>query len=157
MTEEQSPEPEAVAKPFYPRRRRRTWLMVVLGMVILLSGMVIGGGLTVFWLQKKLLYMIHHPEDAPATIAAHVQSKFDLSDEQAEKIEQILRTRQKVIQAIRREFQPKIMAELEVARDEVAAVMPPEKAREWQTYYDTMREAWVPPPPGASPEPETKK
>jgi len=135
------------------KRRRRAWPMVLLGAVILFSGMVIGGGMTLLWVQRRIVYMIHHPENAPATITAHVRSKFGLTDEQAKQVEAVLQARQKGIQAIRREFQPKIMVQVELARDEVAAVLTPEQAQEWKAYFDSMRKKWVPPPPGADAEP----
>lgn len=148
MTEEQH------AKPKRPSRRRSTLLMVLLGAVILLSGIVIGSGVTLLWLQHRLLYMVHHPEDAPKTIALRLQSKLDLTDEQTKQIEALFRERQKHIQALRREVQPRVVEQLTQAREEVARVLTAEQAKKWQAYFDGMQEKWMPPMP---PAPETKK
>ncbi|MEW6355595.1 MAG: hypothetical protein AB1696_04660 [Planctomycetota bacterium] len=154
MTEEQNAKPTPKHKTSYSKRRR-TVLMVLLGGVILLSGIVIGSGLTLLWLQHTLLYMVHHPEGAPKTISLHLQRKLNLTDEQTRRVEAILRERQKDTQALRREVQPRVEEQLAKARDEVAAVLTSEQAKKWNAYFDAMQEKWLPPAP--PPPPETKR
>ncbi|NOZ20045.1 MAG: hypothetical protein GXP25_03045 [Planctomycetes bacterium] len=154
MTEDQNAKPKRKASY---SKRRRTVLMVLLGGVILLSGIVIGSGLTLLWLQNKLLYMLHHPEDAPNAIALRLQSKLDLTDEQTKQVEAILRERQKHSQALRREVQPRVEEQLAKARDEVAKVLTPEQAKRWHAYFDSMQKKWLPPAPPAPPEAEKGK
>lgn len=136
-------------EPLRPPHRRRLAARLLFGSVVLLSGMVIGAGVTLLWVQQKALYIVHHPQDAPAAVAARLRSKFRLSGDQEKRVEQVLRKRQASLQAIRREVQPRVMAELEKVREEVAQVLTPEQAEKWNAYFRSMQEKWLPSLPPA--------
>jgi hypothetical protein len=125
-------------------RRRGKWKTVALGLAILLCGMLIGAGGAVICVQKILVYAIHHPEEAPARMTARLRKKLHLSDDQAARVKAILSERQKAIQAIRRETQPKVMKELERTKEEVAAILSPDQARLWRSRFAQLQGRWFP-------------
>jgi hypothetical protein len=119
----------------------------LLGIAILIMGALIGSGITVIVVKKMVLHAVSHPEEAPARITKRIQSKLDLSGEQAAKVRSIIAERQKALQAIRREVQPRVEKELNGVREDVAALLEPEKARQWRERFDYLKRLWVPAPP----------
>ena len=140
MTEKQD-SPKAAAGPLRPRRRR-VWPMVLLSVVILLSGMAIGSGITLLWIQRIVLNRFRHPERVPAEMTARLRYRLRLTDEQAKQVEQILRDRQQRLRAIFREIRPRAQAEWERMRAEVAEVLTPEQAKKWNDYFSAVRRRW---------------
>jgi hypothetical protein len=132
-------------------RKPRRWRAFLLGIVILICGALIGSGITVIVIHKMVIHAIRHPEKAAMRITNRIQHKLGLSDEQAAKVKEIVAKRQKAMQAIRREVQPRIERELQGAKQDVAALLDPQKARQWREWFDYMRKTWIPGPP---PEPK---
>ena len=92
---------------------RRRWLTVVLSLLIFAAGFVVGGGTAVITVLRTVRQNIHHPERAPARITARLRRRLDLSDEQTRKVQAIVEHRQLALMEIRRQVQPRVMAELE--------------------------------------------
>lgn len=140
--------PESLPSSELPALRKpRRWRAVLLGIVILICGALIGSGVTVIVIHKMVLHAIRHPEQTPMRITKRIQSKLRLSDEQAAKVREIITTRQKAIQAIRRDVQPRVEKELDGAKEDVAALLNPEQARQWRERFDYLRKTWIPEPP----------
>jgi hypothetical protein len=118
---------------------------VALGLVILVCGMLIGAGGTLICVKRIILHAIHHPDEAPARITARMQKRLHLTEEQAQRVKAILTQRHRSIMAIRREAQPKVVQELDKAKQEVAAILPPDQARSWNLRFDELRQKWIPP------------
>ena len=130
--------------------RSRPWLRLLLMSVIFLSGMVVGVGGTLIFIRQQVQQRIHHPETAPARVAARMKWMLGLDDQQTAEVEQIIRERQRAIQGIRRDFQPQLEEELDLLGEEVSAVLNTQQQAEWQQKYGEMRERWIPrlPPVG---------
>jgi F0F1-type ATP synthase delta subunit len=111
------------------------------------SGLVVGGAGALLTLRQQLLRAIHHPDEAPARIAARLRSKLALSDQQAERVEQILRERQGKLEAIRRRVQPEVMAELRLLEQQVGATLDETQRTQWEARLRELRETWTPPLP----------
>jgi hypothetical protein len=79
---------------------------------IFLSGLLVGVGITLLAVRQGMLYGIHHPEEMPVRVVARLRRPLSLSDEQADRIESIIRQRQVHLQEIRRRYQPEVEAEL---------------------------------------------
>ncbi len=131
--------------PAVPCRSRLRALL--LGMVILLCGVVIGSGATVIILHRVVIHAIHNPEEVPGRIARQVGKKLKLTREQTAKIKAILTDRQKALLAIRREVYPQVERELQKAKEQVAAILEPEKAKSWNERFDQLKSQWMPAPP----------
>ncbi|MBI4961670.1 MAG: hypothetical protein HY913_00180 [Desulfomonile tiedjei] len=146
----QHPSESSPSSELPPVRKPRQWKAVLLGVVILICGALIGSGITVIVVHKMVSHAISHPEEAPMRITNRIQRKLGLSEEQTAKVREIVTTRQKAITAIRKEVQPRVESELAGAKEDVAALLDPEKARRWREWFDYMRKTWIPGPPRES-------
>lgn len=134
--------------------RRRTWLYVVLWLIIFGSGVVVGAGSTLWVVRNRVLYGLQHPERAPAGLARHLQRMLDLDDTQRAQVEQIFERRQKELQKVRRAFQPEVEAQLDQVEQEVSAVLNDVQRAEWQSRFRELRDRWLPALPPALSGPE---
>jgi len=131
------------------RPRRRIWLATALGAVILICGIVIGSGGTVLWIRHKMDQFRRGPDRMPVELAERVRSQLNLTDEQAKRVEEILRKRHEALMKLLRET---FKAELEGMRAEVATVLTPEQVKKWNDDYESiLRIPSFPPPPGGPP------
>ncbi len=121
-----------------PRSRRRT---ILLGLAILACGFILGAGVTVVAVVR-IVDMIHTPGEVPKRISERMQSKFDLTDQETEKIRAILARREKAIGAHLMSVYPGVERELNEAREEVADTLTPEQAREWREWFDHRQKKW---------------
>ena len=127
--------------------RRRWWLSVVLGLVIFVSGAVVGGGVTLLVAVNQVREMVMHPEKAPGRIVARLRSRLNLNDEQAGQVEQIVKRHQAAIVDIRREVQPQVLRQLDEFEREVGDVLTPDQQKKWHGLLGGLRTRWVPPMP----------
>jgi hypothetical protein len=125
-------------------RSNRSWPRFILWLVIFLSGVIVGGGTTLLVVRNNVLASIHHPEDMPARLARHLQRMLDLDAQQVQRVEQIFRDRQQALQALRREFQPKIEKELDRVNEEVSTVLRDDQRDKWRSRFRTLRNRWMP-------------
>lgn len=148
--------PERTTMAVVPRRR--TWLVVVLWLIIFGSGVVVGAGSTLWVVRNRVLYGIQHPERAPAGLARHLQRMLGLDDAQRAQVEQIFERRQKELQKVRRAFQPEVEAQLDQVEQEVSAVLNDVQRAEWQSRFRELRVRWLPalPPALSGPEEPTR-
>jgi len=126
---------------------RRGWRTLLLAILIFVSGLIVGGGLTLITVRHRALRAIHHPDEVPPRIAAHLRWKLGLSDEQTRQVEQIVRKRQQALQAIRRDVQPRVTIELDRVESEIAATLDDAQREKWRALFTNLRETWIPPPP----------
>lgn len=119
-------------------------------MLIFFSGMVCGGGLTVIVAVRNIRHAIHHPEEVPARLTRYLTRRLDLSSDQAEQVEGLIVQRQAHLQAIRRETQPRVAAELSALREEIGQVLTPDQRAKWDDIFDEAIDRWMPPPPPAT-------
>lgn len=131
------------------RPRRRVWVRILLSLVIFVSGGVAGTGVTLIAVRNRALYMIHHPDKTPTLIAGRIGRSLRLSDAQVQQVETILGQRQRAIQGIRREFQPRVERELDRVEEEISQVLDDEQRARWRKHFERLRSTWVP----ALPEP----
>ena len=133
---------------------RRTWLYVLLWLIIFGSGTVVGAGSTLWIVRNRVLEGIQHPERAPAGLARHLQRMLDLDDTQRDQVEDIFEHRQKELQKVRRAFQPEVEAQLDQVDKEVSAVLNDVQRTEWQSRFRELRDRWLPALPPALSGPE---
>jgi hypothetical protein len=126
-----------------PAQRRR-WLTVLLAILIFGAGLVSGGALTTAFVVSRVRSLIHHPEQAPARIAARIGRRLHLDDAQQAKVEAIVAARQRELMRLRGEIQPQIMEQLDGLRTEIGEVLTESQREQWQRMFDEFRERWVP-------------
>jgi len=133
-----------------PASRGRRWLTLFVALVIFVAGMASGAALTVHYAVGRLQFAIHHPEVAPARIAATIARRLDLDADQTAQVEKIVANRQVEIVSIRRRFQPEILQQLNSVRDEIAAVLTEPQREKWTKLFGQFQQRWLPPAPPAS-------
>lgn len=129
------------------RPRRRWLLMTSLGLLILASGMVLGGILTAHVLWNRLVYNLQHPENVPALAARHLAWRLGLDKQQTGELRSILDAHFNHVRKIRVEFRPRVEGELEQLRSDISAILRPDQVQRWQTSFDNLRAKLQPPPP----------
>jgi hypothetical protein len=81
-----------------------------------------------------------------------MQDRYDLNEEQARKIREIMQRRLEAIEAIRRDAQEKSEAEREKLRDEMKTVLTPEQYTRWLERFEELGARRGPPGgPGGGP------
>jgi len=121
---------------------------------IFLSGLLVGAGLTLMAVRQGVLYGIHHPEEMPVRVAARLRRPLSLSDQQADRVQAIIRERQSQLQEIRRRFQPEVEAELEQVYQQIREILDDQQRERWDQIYTRLRETWIPPLPKPAAMPE---
>lgn len=134
--------PTAIPPP--PPRPRRRWLRWLLWLTVFGSGFVIGAGMTLIGVRQGMLEAIHHPETMPRKVAQRLRRPLQLSEDQVQRIEQIVRARQQSLQQIRIRVQPEVEAELDVIDREIAQVLNETQRVKWQKLFDQLRRTWLP-------------
>jgi len=138
--------------PAQPSTQSRLWIRLLLTSVLFVSGVVVGTCGALLFIRQQVHDRIHHPEQMPARVAAYLDRKLDLSDEQTLQVEGIVSERQLAIQAIRREFQPKLEFELQQLADQVSGLLDANQRAVWQERFDALRSQWLPTLPAQSDE-----
>ena len=125
-------------------RRWRTWLTVVLSAVIFLGGGVVGSGLTAMHVGRQAKEAIQHPDLTAPRVARRLQGLFDLTEEQMKLVQQVVERHYTVIRQARAEMLEVVDPELEAIGSEIAALLPPDRARRFEQHFRTFREEWFP-------------
>lgn len=128
-----------------PPAPRRRWPSLLLALLIFVAGAIIGAGGSLLIVRDRALHVLHHPEEAPARMAARLRWRLGLSDDQADQVKSILRRRQQTLLEIRREVRPRVMKELDQAEAEVALVLDDAQREKWRAMVASFRDTWIPP------------
>ena len=140
---------QPVAPVIRPRRR---WVWpVLLALVIFVSGVLVGGGLTFKIITSGFKRSFQDPEVSAERITNRMKRRLDLTDEQVVQVRRIILERQKAFQSMRKHVRPQLEAQIEKTRQELAAVLSPEQARKWEKRFGHFLKFWLPPQPGDSP------
>lgn len=133
--------------------------MVLLGLVILGSGIVIGSVGTLVTIKRGMMRAVQHPERIPDRTVRRMARRYDLTDEQRVKVEAILTSRLQRMAEIRRRIRPHLDGQLDSLRDDVAEVLTDEQEAQWREDFTRLRRAVRVPmyapgsPPGPTDEP----
>ncbi len=128
------------------RPRRRWGWTLLLGIVIFVSGILVGGGLTFKVITSGLKRSFQDPAVLADLITHRMKKRLDLTEEQAVEVRRIIFEQQKVFQSLRRQVRPQLEAQIEKTRREMAAVLTPEQARKWEKRFDRFLRFWLPLP-----------
>lgn len=131
---------------------RPPWVRsLLLGMAILICGAVIGGVVSAAMFRTPKAYEFRPGDRLPEDIAQRMRGKYQLSEEQTEKLRAVFEEHGEKLAEIRAEVHPRIEAEHEALRRAVEAVLSPEQAQAWREEFESMRRPWGPrggtPPP----------
>jgi hypothetical protein len=134
---------QPVAPVIRPRRR---WVWpVLLALVIFVSGVLVGGGLTFKIITSGFKRSFQDPEVSAERITNRMKKRLDLTDEQVVQVRWIILEQQKAFQSMRKQVRPQLEAQIEKTRRELAAVLTPDQARKWGKRFNLFLKFWLPP------------
>jgi hypothetical protein len=133
------------------RRARWGWKSWVLALVVFVSGVAFGSGLTVVVAVRRVQFAIQHPDEARQRLTSHLVKRLELNADQADRVQEIMKRRQRALMEIRREVQPRVEGELEGMRGDVSAVLNAEQRANWERMYGEVRRNWLPRMPVTNP------
>ena len=73
----------------------RTWLTLLMGGLLLISGMVMGAGGTIMFVKHRMEQPDSAPKHFSNRLAQRITRDLDLSDDQTQQVRAILQTHQK--------------------------------------------------------------
>lgn len=110
----------------------RAWLTLLIGGVLVLSGMVIGAGGTVLLVKNRL----EQPDQAPShfsrRLAERMTRDLDLTREQKTDIQEIFARHQKELHAVRKSVEQRVTESFNTMQSEVEAILTPQQAKMWR-------------------------
>ena len=109
----------------------RTWLTLLMGGLLLISGMVMGAGGTIMFVKHRMEQPDSAPKHFSNRLAQRITRDLDLSDDQTQQVRAILQTHQKKMRSIRMEVNDEVDASFETLKTEVEAILSPEQAQIW--------------------------
>ena len=119
--------------------------MVLLGILILISGMVIGAGMTAIIGRRMVMQFMDHPERLYTKTTDRLRKRLDLSDEQTEQVREIVETRLGSLIEIHRDVRPKVEEQLMLFRDEVTKILDEDQLDNWNKHFKNIERALLPP------------
>jgi hypothetical protein len=135
------------ARGHHRRARLRPWLKVLLLLVIFVCGMIGGSGLTVMVIVQRLHQGMNNPAQRAVNWTNRLTRKLDLDTTQSDAVLRVMTDASMRFEDIRRDLYPRVQTELDRMEREVAAVLPPDKAKQWREQFNHLREHWLPAAP----------
>lgn len=124
---------------------------MLLMLIVFVSGLAVGSGLTFLYVEYRRSYYLAHPEEARKRFTARLKRTLHLTDPQARQVQAIMDERWPKFQETRRQMYPAFRDHLDVIHAEVAAVLREDQRATWDEYIETIRRLWNPPPPTGAP------
>jgi len=118
----------------------RVWLTLLMGGILLVSGMVMGAGGSVLFLKHRFDQPDHEPKHFSDRLAKRMTRDLDLSEEQSEKIHSIFKAHQEEMHTIRLQIKDEIDTSFEGIKSEVKAVLTPEQIEKWERRIHEYRD-----------------
>lgn len=134
-----------------PHTASRRWPRLLLLLLTFASGVVVGavGGARV--MRDQMLAVLQHPEGAPDRILSHLRSELVLNDDQARKVEEIVRRRHAAMESVRAESYPQQLLHFTAIRTEVAEILTDDQRARWTDLCKTLEERYLPATPRGPP------
>lgn len=119
---------------FHPKRRKggKTWPWVLTALVCVVSGVVIGAGLTILHYKDKTIPRPPPTREMAEHILKHVNSTVNLTGGENERVQAIIQNHMESVRQIRRESWQSIGKQFDAMNQDVGEVLGPERRRKWQ-------------------------
>ncbi|MAT15117.1 MAG: hypothetical protein CMJ46_07585 [Planctomyces sp.] len=130
-----------------PTRRRSKWRIIVQLLLVLLvfgGGVVTGGALAFRFVRQRMQNFETQSDTMIERIHTRMVWKYDLSDEQSAQLKEILRRNFDDLIALRREFRPRLAAEMESIEEDVAAILTESQRAEWRENFRNFSDVVFP-------------
>jgi len=121
--------------PVSPRRQIR--LQILAGVVVLLSGVVVGSGGTILLLGDRIMWRPRpHKRRTPAALAEKFRSKYGLNEQQTGKIREILTRGFKQREMIHQQMEQKDRQQRQEFIEQMQQVLTPEQFERWKRDFE---------------------
>jgi hypothetical protein len=130
--------------------RRPLWRTLLLAALIFIAGGITGGAATVIVIVRRLHAVIQTPESLPDRLTARLTRHLGLTEDERARVHATLVKHQVNLLAMRREMQPKVMAELDQIRIDIGAEIDPARRAKLDATYETFIDNFVPPLPATT-------
>ncbi|MCA9038787.1 MAG: hypothetical protein KDA65_00430 [Planctomycetaceae bacterium] len=144
------PEPTApVSEPTrtLPKPRRSRWriaLQMALILLIFGGGVLTGGALTVKFIRHRMENFEEQSDTMVERLHWRITRKYDLNEEQSAQVKQALRKNLDDLIELRREFRPRLAAELGTIEEDIAVILDEPKRQEWRENFRSFCEITFP-------------
>jgi len=127
----------------HPHKNRRTQLslQIIVAAVIFASGIIVGAGGTILLVRHKVLW-IHHYHKEAASIALQIKARYNLTEQQTKKVEDVFTRAFESRKAVRSQLQTKFDAEREKLVSEMKAVLTPQQFEKWHIDFQKRLEQY---------------
>jgi uncharacterized protein YneF (UPF0154 family) len=122
----------------------RLWLNMLFALIILVCGILIGSGGTIYFLSSRIMEGIHNPEVFPKRAVERMSARLNLNQEQADNILSIFEQRKDQFELYLADIQPRMKDEIDTLEKEVEAFLTPEQAVVWKKRMDMIRRILLP-------------
>jgi len=126
-------------EPGLPQLRRGRVKTVALGVALLVSGAVIGSGLTLVVIKRGLDKARDQPSMLSQRMLSRMERHLDLTPDQSAEIREIFQENRKRVHAFRERHHERAQSFMEGLHDDVAAVLNPEQREKWDAWYAKAR------------------
>ena len=132
-------QPDSSDNPTILLRRLHRWRMAFFGLMILLAGITIGaaGALLVVRPDEGPGPPLD-PEMAVRLLLTRFREELRITDDQADQIRALLRTRMQNLHKLREEARPKIEEQLQGIKKEIGAVLTEEQRGRWEGIVERL-------------------
>ncbi len=133
-------------------KRKSRWLMkLFLSLVILLCGIVIGVVVTLSFIRHTFNSFQFQPEVATQRVMARFNSKYDLTQQQQNNLEKIVRDHFETLEKIGQEVHPRIHTQMDEFGEKIAEELNDEQRADWKKRFKYLRENFLPREPFRQP------
>jgi RNA 3'-terminal phosphate cyclase len=119
--------------------KKRSWKLVLLGMVILFCGMVIGSGITFHLGNVMMFHAVSPGGEMAERVMKRIDRRLDLTDSQRARVSEIVAHRVSVFKSIFMDSHIRIKEQFELLHDEIAQVLSKEQKLKWEKHYKKMQ------------------
>jgi len=138
MVEEAKSSIPSTGKRRLSPRGRQTVMQIVIGMIILICGIIIGSGAAVLRLKGQIN---PHRGPLPPTeaIINDMKARYDLTEEQTQKVETTFSKRRETLRTLFDEFRTKSEAEFKKLTADIKKILTPEQFVRWEQDFQRRR------------------
>jgi Spy/CpxP family protein refolding chaperone len=118
-------------------RKKQIYQQIIVAIIILACGIVIGSGATLLRLKDRM--MMPGPRPPLRDIVEDIQGRYDLTDEQVEKVEDIFSKRHETMRNLFEKIREQMDAEFKELSAEMKEILTPEQYESWENDFKSRR------------------
>lgn len=143
---------ESSKPPLTPPMRRALswWGQIIVLLVVFIAGSVVGAMVAAKVIHSQMEYYRHHAEASPQDILPRLQRRLTLTDDQTEKVREIISRRHPVMIESRRREAQTMLNEFRSMEGEIGKVLDANQQTLWHDIATSVRNRFLPPAPGGS-------